>query len=211
VIVASSSEVYGEPTRNPIVESDPTHGKSVYAISKLAVEELTKGYNQLYPWLNYTIVRFFNTYGEGQVAQFVISRFVKQVLEGQDPVIYGDGNQIRSYGHVDDVTTGLNLILGNPDAYGKTYNLGNSGQVLTLKELAQIVIDTLAPNSGLSVKITDTFAGTDRDPQREIYARYCDTTKAFDELGYKPSITVAEGVQRIAASGKIEEDWPFTP
>lgn len=211
VVITSSSEVYGEPVRNPVIETDPTHGKTVYAISKLAAEELTKGYNQIHPWLNYTIVRLFNTYGEGQVAQFVISRLVKQVLKGRNPVIYGDGNQQRSYGHVDDVTASLRLILGNPKTFGQVYNLGNSNQVHTLKDLAQRVIDTLAPDGGLSVEVTGTFDGTDRVSAREIHTRYCDTTKVQTALGYSPSITVEEGIRRIATCGAIHEDWPFNP
>ena len=75
-VVFASSEVYGEPSNNPISETDETKGKTVYAVSKLAGEELVKGYNQLPALI--TIVRFFNTYGEGQVAQFVLAKFVKR-------------------------------------------------------------------------------------------------------------------------------------
>jgi UDP-glucose 4-epimerase len=210
VIIASSSEVYGEPARNPIRESDPTQGKTVYAVSKLAAEELTKGYSQLYPWLHYTIVRFFNTYGEGQVAQFVISRLVKQALDGQNLTIYGNGMQRRSFGHVDDVTSGLLAILRNPISRGRVYNLGNSSQVYSLTELAHKVIDVLAPGRGLKVEITG-FDGADRGPEREIFARYCDTSLATAELGFQAAITVEEGIRRIAAAGRIEVDWAHHP
>jgi UDP-glucose 4-epimerase len=206
-ILASSSEVYGEPSRNPIKESDETKGKTVYAVSKLVAEELTKGYNQLYAELGFTIVRFFNTYGEGQVAQFVMSRFVKTVLEGRNPVIFGDGSQRRSFGHVDDVTDGLLAILQNKISRGQTYNLGNSTQVLSLIELAQKVIDILAPDKKLKVEITGSFEGTDRTADREIFTRYCDTSLAQAELGYQPKITVEDGIRRIAAGGSIDMDW----
>jgi UDP-glucose 4-epimerase len=207
VVFASSSEVYGEPNRNPISETDDTKGKTVYAVSKLAAEELVKGYNQSYPALDYTIVRFFNTYGEGQVAQFFLSRMVKQVLEGQNPTVYGDGTQRRSFGHVDDITDGLLTILRNPAARGRIYNLGNSGQVYSLAELAQKVIDVLAPASGLTVAISGSFDGTDRTADREIFTRYCDTGRAATELGFAPRITVEEGIRRIAAAGSIQADW----
>jgi UDP-glucose 4-epimerase len=207
VVLASSSEVYGEPSRNPIKETDETKGKTVYAVSKLVAEELVKGYNQLHPELNYTIVRFFNTYGEGQVAQFVISRLVKRVLEGKNPIVFGDGTQTRSFGHVDDVTEGLLTILRNPIARGRTYNLGNSTQVLSLAELAQRVIDVLAPGKGLNVEITGGFDGTDRSADREIFTRYCDTSLAAAELGFSPKIGIEEGIRRIAAAGRIEADW----
>lgn len=207
VVVASSSEVYGEPSHNPLREVDETKGKTVYAVSKLAAEELTKGYAQLHPWLGFTIVRFFNTYGEGQVAQFVMSRFVKQVLTGTRPTVYGDGSQRRSYCHVDDTTDALRLILESPISRGKTYNIGNPGQVLSLRELATTVVETLAPQSGLEPEISQTFEGTDRTTEREIFNRWCDITLARTELGYDPKVTVPEGIRRIAAMGAIHEDW----
>lgn len=207
-VFASSSEVYGEPNRNPIKETDDTKGKTVYAVTKLAGEELTKGYNQLYPSMDYTIIRFFNTYGEGQVAQFVISRFVQAVLAGKNPVVYGDGKQTRSYGHVDDVTVGVQTVIENPVSNGKVYNLGNSSQVMTLVELAQRVIDLIAPDKGLKVEVLGDFNGADRIPEREIHIRYCDTSHAQKELGYTASITVDEGIRRIAAQAVIHADWP---
>lgn len=208
IVLASSSEVYGEPNRNPITENDETKGKTVYAISKLAGEELVKGYHQLYPHLNYTIVRFFNTYGEGQVAQFVLSRFVHQVMLGRSPVVYGDGTQVRSYGHVDDITDGVMSTIEKPIANGKVYNLGNSTQVMTLKELAQKVIDVLAPDKGIEVTVLGSFEGADRIPEREIHVRYCDTSLAAADLDYRASITVEEGIRRIAKHGPIHADWP---
>ncbi len=142
-VIASSSEVYGEPSINPVHEGAETKGKTVYAVSKMAAEELAKGYHQIHPKLNYTVVRFFNTYGEGQVAQFVISRFVKRVLEGLNPQVYGEGAQTRSFCHVTDVVEGLREILERPLARNRVYNIGNSKEVYSLIELAQKVIDVL--------------------------------------------------------------------
>ena len=208
IVFTSSSEVYGEPNHNPIRETDEAKGKTVYAISKLAGEELVKGYNQLYPHLKYTIVRFFNTYGEGQVAQFVLTRFVHQVLAGRNPVVYGHGMQLRSYGHVDDVTEGVVKCIENPISNGKLYNLGNPGQIMTVTELAQKVIDLLAPGRGLKVEVLGSFDGSDRIAEREIHSRYCDTTLAETELGFTATITVEEGIRRIANYGAIHTDWP---
>lgn len=208
IIFASSSEVYGEPNKNPIKETDETKGKTVYAVSKLAGEELVVGYHQLFDKLNYSIIRFFNTYGEGQVAQFVLMRFAKAVLTGNNPQVFGDGAQQRSYGHVDDVTDGLLSVIMNPAAYQNTYNLGNSSQLYSLKELAQKVIDLLAPDKGLRVDVLNSFDGSDRTEGREIFVRYCDTSKAERELGYNPRITIDEGIRRISALGTFQDDWP---
>ncbi len=208
IIFASSSEVYGEPNSNPVKENDELKGKSVYAITKMLGEEMARGYHELYPKLDYTVVRFFNTYGEGQIAQFVLSKFVKNVMEGKNPVVYGDGMQMRSYAHIDDVTDGLMKVLENPISSKKTYNLGNSTQVSTLKDLGQKVIDILRPNAGLKVDVLGTFDGADRPAEREVHVRYCDTSFAEKELGYSPKITLDEGIKRIAAYGKMHADWP---
>ncbi|MEE2997955.1 MAG: NAD-dependent epimerase/dehydratase family protein [Pseudomonadota bacterium] len=208
VIVASSSEVYGEPISNPVKETDITQGKTVYAISKLASEELVIGYAQAFPSLSYTIVRFFNTYGEGQVAQFVLTKFVREVLEGRNPVVYGDGTQVRSYAHVDDITEGLIDIIRNPKARNKVYNLGNGADAMTLKDLAQRVIDLLRPDDGLEVEVLGSFQGSDRLAEREIHHRVCDSTKAFEELGFKATVTLDEGIKRIAAQTEIQHNWP---
>jgi len=207
-IFASSSEVYGEPDTNPINETQSTKGKTVYGVTKIAGEELTKGYHQKYPSMNYSIVRFFNTYGEGQIAQFVITKWVLNVLQGKNPVVYGDGKQLRSYGHVEDVVGGLKLILENSISHGKTYNLGNSNQIKSLSELAQLVIDTVSPKDNLHVELLEGFDGADRNAEREIHTRYCDTSLAHKELGYEPKISVEEGIKRIASQAKIHKDWP---
>lgn len=206
VVLASSSEVYGEPTRNPVQEDDETKGKTVYAVTKLAAEELAKGYHQICPSFDYNIVRFFNTYGEGQVAQFVLSRFVKRVLAGENPVVYGDGLQQRSFCHVTDAVEGVALILGSQQARNRVYNIGNSREVYTLREVAQKVIDTLGPDRGLSVDVVG-FDGADRTAEREIVTRYCDTTRAAKELGFKASVTLEDGIRRIAAAPEIHDSW----
>lgn len=208
VVVASSSEVYGEPITNPVKETDITQGKTVYAISKLASEELAMGYAQAFPSLSYTIVRFFNTYGEGQVAQFVLTKFVREVLAGRNPVVYGDGQQVRSYAHVDDITDGLVEIVRNPRARNQVYNLGNGAEAMTLRDLAQKVIDTLRPDAGLEVEVLGNFDGSDRAPEREIHNRVCDSSKALEELGFKATVSVEEGIRRIAAQTQIQHDWP---
>jgi UDP-glucose 4-epimerase len=205
-VLASSSEVYGEPSQNPIREEHETKGKTVYAVSKMAAEELTKGYHQVNPDLSYTIVRFFNTYGEGQVAQFALSRFVRRVMMNENPIVYGDGTQKRSFCHVTDAVEGVRRTLVVPAAQNRIYNIGNSQEVFTLAGAAQKVIDTLAPEKGLRVERVG-FEKSDRNEQREIFTRYCDTQRAMTELGYQPRITLEEGIRRIAAVGAIHETW----
>ena len=205
-IFASSSEVYGEPNHNPIKEEDETKGKTVYAVTKLAGEELAKGYHQSYPELNYTVVRLFNTYGEGQVSQFVLSRFVHAVMKGEEPRIYGDGEQLRGYCHVQDTTDAFCKMVSEPKSFNKIYNVGNSQEVCTLIELGLKVIDLIAPEKNMDVKILGTFVGTDRLEEREIFSRYCDTGLINKELGFQARVSLEEGIRRIAEYGIIHED-----
>jgi UDP-glucose 4-epimerase len=204
-VLASSSEVYGEPTTNPVHEEVETKGKTVYAVSKMAAEELAKGYHQIHPTLDYTIVRFFNTYGEGQVAQFVLSRFVKRVLDGLAPQVYGDGAQTRSFCHVSDAVEGVRAILDLPQARNRVYNIGNSQEVYTLTQCARKVIDVLRPDAGLEVDFVP-FADSDRTPEREIVTRYCDNSRAVAELGFAPKVTLEDGIRRIA-DVEIHDNW----
>ena len=90
VIYASSSEVYGEPIKNPITENFKLEGKSIYAISKILGEEIIK---ENCKKNNYTIFRFFNTIGETQVAQFVVSKFIKNLKENKNLIINGNGTK----------------------------------------------------------------------------------------------------------------------
>ena len=175
-------------------------------MTKLAAEELVKGYHQICPDLGYSIVRFFNTYGEGQVAQFVLSRFVKRVVEGNNPIVYGDGRQKRSFCHVTDAVEGVALMLASDRARNRVYNIGNSREVYTLQEAAQKVIDTLAPGRGRTVDLVG-FEDFDRTKDREIFTRFCDTSRAADELGFRPGITLEDGIRRIAAAPEIHDSW----
>jgi UDP-glucose 4-epimerase len=191
-ILASSSEVYGEPNRNPIRETDDTKGKTVYAVTKLAGEELVKGYHQLYPSMQYTIIRFFNTYGEGQVAQFVLCKFVREVLAGRNPVVYGDGSQVRSYGHVDDVTEGVKRIIENPISNGQVYNLGHP-EPISLLEIAQMLVD-LCP--GATYRLIPFPEERQRIDIGDYYASYA---KIQATLGWAPRVAVRDGLEQTVA------------
>ena len=209
LIFASSSEIYGEPHKNPIREDFPLIGKTNYGITKIMGEELCKSYVQSYKnKLSFTIVRFFNTYGEGQVAQFVLSKWVKLAMEGKDIEIYGNGNQLRSYCHVDDICEGLYKIIVNKNiTKNKVYNLGNSSQKYSLYQLAKKVLSTI-DKSNSKIKIIKNFEQTDRSKHREIFNRYCSTKRAYEELKFKPKIGIKEGILRLSNQKNIFLNWP---
>ncbi|PIQ86842.1 MAG: hypothetical protein COV74_03150 [Candidatus Omnitrophica bacterium CG11_big_fil_rev_8_21_14_0_20_45_26] len=208
-IFASSSEVYGEPLQNPIDENAMTQGKSVYAISKLAGEELCKGYAQKYPDFNFVILRFFNAYGPYQPAQFVLPRFILNALRGKPLVINGNGNQVRSYCYASDTARGVVAALQKNSANGHVIDLGNSREPVTINDLAGMVRKIIG-NSHLPIKHRRNFKGADRTAHREIRHRYCSGRKAQKLLGFKPTVSLQKGVRAILESASIFEKWEST-
>ncbi|MFH1202779.1 MAG: NAD-dependent epimerase/dehydratase family protein [Candidatus Omnitrophota bacterium] len=202
IIFASSSEVYGEPSKVPIDEAHPLNPRSTYAVTKLAGEEYVKAYSARYGF-SYSILRFFNIYGPGQVAEFVIPRYIKSVISGDSPTIYGDGKQIRSFCHVKDTAGGVWLALVKDLPQGEIFNIGNDKEPITMLDLANKIIKI----SGK--KIEPKFVNwkdSDRTASRDIIKRIPDITKARKILGFSPKIKLEEGLKELAAS-YVEAKW----
>ena len=192
IVFPSSSEVYGDSKEFPISEQNALNPKSIYATTKLAGEEYLKAYNQRYA-LNYSVARLFNVYGPRQNREFVVTRFIENVLYNKPPVIYGDGQQIRSFCYIDDIAEGLYLALLNEKANGEIINLGNNSQPVTIEHLAKTIIEIMGENRETRrIDIEDS----DRTAKREIYKRIPDISKARKILGYKPKYSLEEGVKK---------------
>ena len=207
IIYASSSEVYGEPLENPITENAITQGKTVYAVSKLAGEELVKAYNSEFPDMNYSILRYFNAYGPHQVSQFVISRFIHRVVMGKPPIIYGDGSQKRSYNFSSDTARGTVDALLSQETNSKILNIGNSDEPISLIDLGNKIIKIAGKEDSLEIEVKNSFRETDRDSKREIFQRYCNTDLAKTIIGYKSEVSLDEGIKRIIDIGAFEDKW----
>ena len=123
--------------KTQLTENFKLEGKSIYAISKILGEEIIK---ENCKKNNYTIFRFFNTIGETQVAQFVVSKFIKNLKENKNLIINGNGNQVRGYAHAEDIAIGIRDALHNKKTFNNIYNLGNSNEVCSLKLLARKII-----------------------------------------------------------------------
>lgn len=204
-IFASSSEIYGSPDLEYISEECNDRGKSVYAISKLAGEEIVKGYQAFSPY-EATILRFFNTFGPRQEPQFVIPRFISAVLSGDAPTIYGSGNQVRSYCYVSDTAKGIVAALRRAQTERvETYNIGNPKNEVNLNELASIVCEIL--NREISPIILGSFDGADRQSDREIQRRVCDITKASKYLNFEPSTSLHAGLKGVVFNGMPLTRW----
>ena len=140
VFFSSSSEIYGDPVEIPQnVYTTPLNSRLPYAIVKNVGEAFLRSFKQEYN-LDYTVFRFFNTYGPKQSHDFVISKFLIKALSNQDITIYGDGKQTRTFCFVDDnVDTCINAFY-NDLVINDTINIGGSNEIPII-EVAKIIID----------------------------------------------------------------------
>ena len=190
VFFSSSSEVYGEPVMLPQHEhTTPLNSRVPYAVVKNVGESFCKSYHQEYR-LNYTIFRFFNTYGPNQSTDFVMARFLAAALKGQDITIYGDGLQTRTFTYIDDTTdTCLGCLYKNLHV-NDVINIGND-QLCTVLDLAHQILKI----TGSKSKIVHMPPLKDGDMTR----RQPDNTKMREVLG-RPLITLEDGIKRMMSS-----------
>jgi len=140
VFFSSSSEVYGEPVEFPQnEETTPLNSRLPYAIVKNVGEAYFKSYKEEYD-LDYTIFRFFNTYGPKQSKDFVVSKFIAAALENKDITIYGDGSQTRTFCFVDDNVDACVATLYENKCLNDVMNVGGEIEVPII-ELAKIIIN----------------------------------------------------------------------
>lgn len=139
VFFSSSSEVYGEPVTIPQnEETTPLNSRVPYAVVKNVGEAFCKSYFQEYG-LNYTIFRFFNTYGPNQTADFVMSKFLGQAINNQPVTIFGNGSQTRTFCYVTDNVEATVKALNNDLFVNDVINIGGD-VVITILELAELII-----------------------------------------------------------------------
>ena len=197
IIFSSSSEIYGEPIKIPIKETDKVLPITNYGISKLAAEEYIKAYYKNFG-LRYTILRLFNVYGEKQRNEWVMTEFVSRAIKNQDIIIHGTGSQIRAFCHVSDALKGFEIALEKGD--GEIFNIGNDSEPISIKELAERIISL--SNSKSSIKLIP-FEKSDRD-RNEIMNRAPSIEKAKQILGYQSKMSLDEGIKKILEA-KIQE------
>ena len=190
ILVASTSEVYGDPQVHPQKESywghvNPVGPRGVYDEAKRYLEAITMAYHT-YHGLETRIIRIFNTYGprmrlnDGRV----LPAFIGQALRGEDLTIFGDGSQTRSFCYVDDLVEGIKRLLLSD--HSQPVNIGNPSEI-SIKDFAEEIIKL----TGTSQKIIYTDLPKDDPMQRQP-----DITKAKEILGWEPKISRAEGLKR---------------
>lgn len=189
IIIASTSEVYGDPTVHPQTEEyygnvNTVGPRGVYDEAKRFQEAITMAYHTFHG-LETRIVRIFNTYGprmrlnDGRV----LPAFIGQALRGEDLTVFGDGSQTRSFCFVDDLVEGIyRLLLSN---YAQPVNIGNPNEI-TIGDFAEEIIKL----TGTAQKVIYNPLPKDDPKQRQP-----DITKAKEILGWEPKISRAEGLK----------------
>ncbi len=197
-LLASTSEVYGDPLVHPQPESywgnvNPVGPRGVYDEAKRFAEAMTMAYHRFHG-VDTRIVRIFNTYGPRMRHQDgrVVSNFIVQALKGEPLTVYGDGSQTRSFTYVDDLVEGITRLFhgGTP----QPTNIGNPVE-FTVQELADRVLRL----TGSSSKVVREALPVD-DPK----VRQPDITRARADLGWEPSVPLEQGLERTIAYFRSE-------
>lgn len=189
VLIASTSEVYGDPTVHPQPEEywgnvNPVGPRGVYDEAKRFQEAITMAYHNFHG-LETRIVRIFNTYGprmrlnDGRV----LPAFIGQALRGEDLTVFGDGSQTRSFCYVDDLIEGIVRLLKSDYAY--PVNIGNPSEI-TISQFAEEIIQLTGTNQKVIYKDLPVDDPKQRQP---------DITKAKEILSWEPKVTRSEGLK----------------
>jgi UDP-glucuronate decarboxylase len=194
VFLASTSEVYGDPTVHPQDESywgnvNPIGRRSCYDEGKRCAETLFFDYHRE-NGVDIRVVRIFNTYGPRMLADDgrVVSNFIVQALKGENLTVYGDGSQTRSFCYVDDLIDGFVRLMNQEKTVGPV-NIGNPGE-FTMLELAELVLKKVGGKS----KVTNLPLPADDPKQRRP-----DISLAKEALGWEPKVPLEEGLERTIA------------
>ncbi len=196
LLLASTSEIYGDPHVHPQPESywghvNPIGPRGVYDEAKRFAEAMTMAYHR-HHGVDTRIVRIFNTYGPRMRAKDgrVVSNFIVQALTGEALTIYGDGSQTRSFCYVDDLIEGIMRLFERGTS--EPVNIGNPDE-FTVRELAELVLRMTASRSSIVPRPLPVD-----DPQQ----RCPDIARARETLGWRPTVDLEEGLGRTIAHFK---------
>jgi len=201
VLLASTSEIYGKNDKVPLNEEDdriighPLKSRWSYSEAK-AVDESLAYFYYLEKKLPIRIVRFFNTVGPRQVGHYgmVLPRFVNAALKNEPLSVYGSGDQIRCFCHVDDAVRAMLLVMDSEEAIGEVFNVGNNQQI-SIMELAKKVIEITESTSTIGkIAYEKAYPEGFEDMQRRVP----DISKIKQVLGWTPEINLDQIIKDIA-------------
>jgi UDP-glucose 4-epimerase len=202
VLIASTSEVYGKNDKVPLNEEDdriighPLKSRWSYSEAK-AVDESLAYFYYLENKLPIRIVRFFNTVGPRQVGNYgmVVPRFVSAALNNQPLQVYGHGDQIRCFCHVDDAVRALLLVMDSDKAVGNVFNIGNNQQISILELAKKVIKITRSKSEIVKLPYSEAYPEGFEDMQRRVP----DISKIKNTLGWTPQVGLDQIIEDIAA------------
>jgi len=192
-LLASTSEVYGDPQVSPQSEGylgnvNPVGPRACYDESKRFAEAMAFTYRRLYG-IHAVIVRIFNTFGPRMRREDgrVVPNFITQALEGRPLTVYGDGSQTRSFCYVEDLVEGLVRVMVSDGLDGQVINLG-SDEEMTILRFAELVLEATGADCGITHLPL---------PEDDPLQRRPDLTRARELLGWQPRVSMEEGLRRV--------------
>jgi len=192
-VYASSSSVYGEAASLPMKETDTLRPISPYGISKLAGEQLCYLYRKAYAIPSLSL-RYFTVYGPRQRPDMAFNKFIRSIISGKEIEIYGNGLQTRDYTFVSDIVEANVLAARSQKKSAEIYNIGG-GSRTTVKDCIKMLEGIIGKKA--KVKYIQAQKG-------DMEHTYADTSLAAADLGYKPLVSLKEGLRR-------EVDWIKDP
>jgi nucleoside-diphosphate-sugar epimerase len=192
-VQASSASVYGNVETLPVREDSPRDPVSPYAIAELAAESYVRVFYHVYH-LDTICLRYFNVYGPRQTLSIYSGAtmiFLKQLVRGERPVIFGDGDQTRDFVYVDDVVRANMLALKAQKGIGDVFNIA-AGKPYTINELVRNLQEKLGKK-----RLKPIYRGA---RPGEIRHSYANIQKAERVLGYKPMFTLEKGIGKLVES-----------
>ena len=207
VIFASTRQIYGRPDYLPVDERHPLRPVDVNGINKTAGEWYHLLYGQVYG-IPVCVLRLTNTYGPRMrvkdARQTFLGYWLRQILLGEELLVFGDGLQRRDFNYVDDAVRALLLTATRDEAVGQIYNLGDS-EVFSLLELAELLVRVNGSGSYRLVPFPEDRKAID------IGDYYSDFGKISADLGWKPAIDLEEGLRRSLEFYRTQGDAYWAP
>ena len=187
VIHTSTSEVYGTAQYVPIDEKHPKQPQSPYSASKIGADAMAMSFYNSFE-LPVTIARPFNTYGPRQSARAIIPTIISQIASGMKDIKLGDLSPTRDFNFVKDICSGFIVLAKCDEAIGKEVNIG-SGTEISINELAELIINILGVSASV---VSDEHRF--RPKNSEVERLVCDSSLLSQLTGWKPEITIKEGI-----------------
>lgn len=201
ILIASTSEIYGKNDKVPLNEEDdriighPLKSRWSYSEAK-AVDESLAYFYYLENKLPIRIVRFFNTVGPRQVGHYgmVLPRFVSAALKNEPLQVYGTGEQIRCFCHVEDAVRALLQVMDSDKSIGEVFNIGNNQQISILELAKRVIQITDSKSEIIKIPYTEAYPDGFEDMQRRVP----DISKIKNVLGWSPQIGLDQTIKDIA-------------